>query len=185
MIKPHGSETLNPLFVSDQLRNEALLAEAEALPSMLLSSAAAANVVMLGAGYFTPLHGFMDLADALSVSESMRTTDGLFWPVPVLNMTDDISEIDGANRIALRDPNVRGNPVIAVMDVDGIEEVNDAELDTMTEQVFGTLDKNHPGVAVFAGQGRFLVSGDIPGLVSELLPRGFPGHVQDRRRNTR
>lgn len=174
MIKPHGAETLTPLFVSDQLRNEALLAEAEALPSLLVSSAAAANVVMLGAGYFTPLHGFMDLADALSVAESMRTTDGLFWPVPVLNMTDDISEIDGANRIALRDPNVPGNPVLAVMEVDGIEEVSDAELDTMTKQVFGTLDQNHPGVAVFANQGRFLVSGDIQVLSLSYFHSDFP-----------
>ena len=57
MIKPHGAESLKPLFVSDQSRNEALLAEAEALPSLLLNSAAAANAVMLGAGYFTPLDG--------------------------------------------------------------------------------------------------------------------------------
>jgi sulfate adenylyltransferase len=174
MIKPHGADALNSLFVNDQTLNESLLAEAEALPSLLLSSAAAANVVMLGAGYFTPLDGFMDLADALSVSETMRTTDGLFWPVPVLNMTDDISGIDGAKRIALRDPNVQGNPVIAIMDVDGIEEVSAAEIETMTQQVFGTLDKEHPGVAVFANQGRFCVSGDIQVLSLSYFHADFP-----------
>jgi len=50
MIKPHGADALNPLFVSDQTLHESLIAEAEAMPSLLLSSAAAANVVMLGAG---------------------------------------------------------------------------------------------------------------------------------------
>lgn len=174
MIKPHGAEALNPLFIDDQVVNESLLAEAESLPSLLLNSAAAANAVMLGAGYFTPLDGYMDLADALSVAENMHTTDGLFWPVPVLNMTDDISGIDGAKRIALRDPNMRGNPVIAIMDVDGIEEVSDADLEKITENVFGTLDEGHPGVAVFTSQGRFCISGDIQVLSLSYFHADFP-----------
>ena len=63
MIKPHGSDQLNPLLVDDAQR-QALLQEAESLPSLLLNSAAAANAVMLGAGYFNPLTGYMNLADA-------------------------------------------------------------------------------------------------------------------------
>jgi sulfate adenylyltransferase len=124
LIQPHGSDALTPLLVTETEERERLVAEAATLPSMLLSSAAAANAVMLGGGYFTPLSGYMNVADAMSVSEKMHTVDGLFWPVPVLNMTDDIGEIEGATRIALRDPNVDGEPVIAVMDVDAIEEVS-------------------------------------------------------------
>jgi sulfate adenylyltransferase len=161
VIKPHGADALNPLLVSDPRQLETLRAEAETLPSLLLNSAAAANAVMLGGGYFTPLSGYMDLADALSVSLKMRTVDGLFWPVPVLNLTDDISGIDGASRIALRDPNVAGNPVIAVMDVDAIEEISSEQMDTMTQEVYGTLDDTHPGVAVFRSLGRYCVSGAV------------------------
>jgi len=94
MIKPHGADTLQPRIVASDTERAALQHEAEFLPSMLLNSAAAANVVMLGAGYFTPLSGFMNLADAMSVATDMRTTDGLFWPIPVLNLTDDVSGID-------------------------------------------------------------------------------------------
>ena len=80
MIKPHGSEQLNPLYVYDSAQREALVAEAESLPSILLNSAAAANAVMLAGGYFNPLEGYMNLADALSVAENMHTVDGLFFP---------------------------------------------------------------------------------------------------------
>lgn len=73
MIKPHGSEELSHCFVSDEKDRDALLKEAETLPSLLLNSAAAANAVMLGGGYFNPLQGFMDLEDALSVAEHMKT----------------------------------------------------------------------------------------------------------------
>lgn len=161
MIKPHGSDTLNPLFVADETAHGQLLQEAHELPSITLSSAAAANAVMLGAGYFNPLSGYMSKADALSVGEHMRTTDGLFWPVPVLNVTDDIEPIKGAARIALRDPNVEGEPVIAVQDIEGIDEFSDAELETLTGQIFATHDPAHPGVATFNGLGRYVIHGPI------------------------
>ncbi|MEE4110390.1 MAG: sulfate adenylyltransferase, partial [Halieaceae bacterium] len=67
MIKPHGSASLNPRYVADDDQRAALTREAEGLPSLLLNSAAAANAVMLGAGYFNPLEGYMTLGDAQSV----------------------------------------------------------------------------------------------------------------------
>ncbi len=139
MIKPHCSDHLNPLFIQDDAQRAALLSEAERLPSLLLNSAAAANAVMLGAGYFNPLTGFMNLDDALSVAESLHTTDGLFWPVPVLNVTKETT-VEAGERLALRDPNVEGHPVMAIMHVAGIDRVTDAQMDAMAAQIFGTLD---------------------------------------------
>ncbi|MCH9695928.1 MAG: sulfate adenylyltransferase [Gammaproteobacteria bacterium] len=178
MINPHGADALKPLLVTDTEMREQLLAEADSLPSLLLSSAAAANAVMLGGGYFTPLSGYMNLADALSVSQKMHTVDGLFWPVPVLNLATDISGIEGSRRIALRDPNVEGNPVIAVMDVEAIEEISAEQKDTMTEQVYGTLDSAHPGVAVFQEQGNFCVSGPVQVLSLSYFATDFEGTFQ-------
>ena len=77
MIKPHGSDTLTPLFVKDEATRKQLEKEAESLPSIIVNSAAAANAVMLGAGYFTPLTGFMTAADAVSVADKMQTSR---WP---------------------------------------------------------------------------------------------------------
>lgn len=174
MISPHGSDQLNPLFVADDAVRQTLNEEAANLPTLLLNSAAAANAVMLGAGYFNPLKGYMNVQDAISVAESMQTSDGLFWPVPVVNRTDDISAIGDAKRIALLDPNVDGNPVIAIQDIESIEEISDAQLETMTEQVFGTLDKSHPGVATFMGLGKYVISGPIQVLNFSYFPTDFP-----------
>jgi len=153
MINPHGSADLMPLYVSDQNETERLLEEAKSLPSLLVNSAVAANAVMLGAGYFTPLKGYMNLADTMSVAEDMKMKDGLFWPVPIVNRTNDISSIENAGRIALLDPNVEGNPVIAIQDVESIETIKGDQLHTITEKVFGTTDKDHPGVSTFLSQG--------------------------------
>ena len=173
MIKPHGSDQLNPLFVYDTRQREALLAEAETLPSLLLNSAAAANAVMLGGGYFNPLTGYMNLPDSLSVAEKMHTVDGLFFPVPIVNMTTETG-IEAGARIALRDPNVKGHPVLAIMDVEAVEQVSDEQLNFMAEKIFRTLDPKHPGVATFSSLGRTLLSGPIQVLGFSYFQTDFP-----------
>jgi len=161
MIKPHGGDILKPLFVENLEERNALIEESASLPDLVLNSAAAANAVMLGAGYFSPLEGYMNLSDALSVSEKMQTENGLFWPVPCVNRTDDISQIKEASVIALRDPNVTGNPVLAIQNIEAIETLTDEEIDYISEQIFGTLDINHPGVKTFKNSGKYVISGSI------------------------
>ena len=175
MIKPHCSNTLQPLFIEDKNQRAALLEEARGLPSLLVSSAAAANAVMLGAGYFTPLTGYMNLADTLSVARDMKTEDGVFWPTPVVNIVPDAGNIKEGDRIALKDPNIDGNPVLAIMDVAAIETVGETELDEITQNVFGTLDMAHPGVAAFKTQGNHVLSGPIQVLNYSYFESDFPG----------
>ncbi len=174
MIKPLGSDTLNPLFVYDEKKHHELNKEAEGLPSLLLNSAAAANAVMLGAGYFNPLTGYMNIADAMSVAEKMQLTSGQFWPVPVFNRTADISAIKDAKRIALRDPNEEGNPVLAIQDIEAIEELSDDQANSIAEKVYGTLDSEHPGVATFNSHGKYVISGPIQVLNFSYFQQDFP-----------
>ena len=174
LIAPHGSKELHPLFVANSRENEKLRQEAESLPSIIVSSAAAANAVMLGAGYFNPLTGYMNKADALSVARDMKTTEGLFWPVPVLNLLKDASGVKAGSRIALRDPNVPGNPVLAVMDVDAIETLGDEDVALIIEKVYRTSDPKHPGVAAFEAQGRTVLSGPIKVLNFSYFQTEFP-----------
>ncbi|MBK5929012.1 sulfate adenylyltransferase [Halochromatium salexigens] len=174
MIKPIGSDELQPRFVYDSKRHHQLIHEAESLPSATISSQAAANAVMMGAGYFNPLEGFMNVADAVSVAETMRTLEGRFFPVPVLCLVESAEGIAGAERIALRDPNVEGNPVLAVMDVAGIETVSDAQMTLMTQQVYGTQDAEHPGVKTFNSQGQIALSGPIEVLNFSYFQNDFP-----------
>ncbi len=174
MIKPHGSETLNPLYVEDNAKRAKLIKEAAGLPSITICSAAAGNAVMLGSGYFNPLTGFMNKADALAVAEKMHTASGLFWPTPVLNMVEDASAIKGAKRIALLDPNVKGNPVLAIQDVKAIEKFSDDEMKMMTEKIFRTDDMNHPGVNAFNTVGKTCISGPIQVLNYSYFAKDFP-----------
>ncbi len=176
MISPIGSDTLTPLFVYDPQEHDALAHEAESLPSVVITSSAAGNAVMLGGGYFTPLKGYMNVADAMGAAEKMVLSDGSFFPVPVMNLVDDdaLAALDGAKRIALRDPNVEGDPVLAVMDVEAVETVSDDQMNTMCEKVYRTTDPEHPGVAAFMSQGRNAISGPIKVLNFSYFQMDFP-----------
>ncbi len=175
MIKPLGSEKLNALYVADAAKRAALVKEAEGLPSILISSAAAGNAVMLGGGYFNPMTGYMNVADAMSVAKDMRTTKGQFWPTPLLNVVEDASAIKGAKRIALKDPNVAGNPVIAIQDVESIEVFTDEQMAMMTKAVFGTDDMEHVGVKTFNTVGKTCIAGPIQVLNFSYFPTEFAG----------
>lgn len=174
MINPHGSDTLKPLYVYDEAQRNALVKEAETLPQLLVSSAAAANAVMLGGGYFTPLPGYMNLADSLKVATDLKTASGLFFPIPIVNLVQDVSAIQGAKRIALRDPNLPGNPVIAIQTVEAIEEASKEQLELIAREVFGTLDPQHPGVQTFLALGNKMISGPIQVLHFSYFEKDFP-----------
>lgn len=174
LIKPHGSDTLNPLYVSDDKKREDLVKEAKSLPSIVVCSQAAANAVMLGSGYFNPLKGYMGLEESLKVAEKMQTKDGLFWPVPIVSVVKDASPVKGAKRIALRDPNVDGNPVIAIQDVQAIEEATEDQMRFIAEKVYGTLDEKHPGVDAWMSAGRTFISGPIQVLNYSYFATDFP-----------
>ncbi len=161
MIKPHGSNELMPKIVSTEEEKIALLDAAQSMKKITVNSAAAANLVMLGAGYFTPLDGFMEKKDVIAVANRMQLDDGLFWPTPVVNLTNQELEITEGESIALIDPNVEGEQIIAIQTVNEIEKLSDDEINNIVNKVYGTNDKSHPGVQTFYEQGNILISGGV------------------------
>ena len=178
MIPPYGASSLKSLYVEDAALRSSLLEEAQRLPSLLINSSTAANVIMLGAGYFSPLSGFMDKTDALSVAEILHTRAGLFWPIPILNLVDKDISIDVGKSIALRDPNVKGAPVIAIQDVESVETLTDSEVEKVLANVFRTVEIQHPGVSTFIQLGRQVVSGPLRVLSYSYFENDFPDIFQ-------
>lgn len=174
MINVHGGGELVPLLVESAERRIELATEAQTMPKVLLTTNALANVVMLGAGYFTPLSGFMNKADSLSVCESMITQQGLFWPVPIMNCVDDASALSVGDKIALCDPHSAEHPVIAIQTLEAIEIFTESEMYSMAESVFATRDIEHPGVESFLQQGRYCLSGPCQVLNLSYFENEFP-----------
>jgi len=80
--------------------------------------------------------------------------------VPVMNLVPSIDAKVG-ERIALLDPNVKDTPVIAIQTITAIEQFEDQELLEIAQAVFGTVDREHPGVNAFLSQGNVAISGSL------------------------
>jgi len=92
---------------------------------------------------FAPLTGFLGKSDYDSVVKKMRLTSGELWPIPVnLDISRDKAEnLSAGDTLELRDPEGVLLANIAV------EDIWEPDREVEAEAVFGTLDRNHPGVA--------------------------------------
>ena len=104
----------------------------------------------------------------------MTLDSGLFWPTPVMNLLAAEPPVGVGERLALRDPNVDGNPVLAIQTIDSIEQLDEKQLTTLAQQVYGTSDKEHPGVNAFLSQGNTVVAGPIEVLNYSYFSTDFP-----------
>ena len=170
LIKPYGSDQLLAPFNAIGVN----LADVEQIPKFLLNDSAIANVVMLGSGYFNPLQGFMNKTEALSVCDEFRTLNGLFWPIPVLNITREMPDFKIGEKVALLDSSQDHNPCIAIMNISDVEFLSDQDLNYFCMRIFGTNDCNHPGVNKFKKLGNYLVSGSIEVSQLSTFPMDHP-----------
>ena len=170
LIKPYGSNELLTPFKEIGVN----LADVEQMPKFLLNDSAIANVVMLGSGYFNPLQGFMNKTEAISVCDELRTLNGLFWPIPVLNITREMPDFKTGEKVALLDSSQDHNPCIAIMNISDVEFLSDQDLNYFCMRIFGTNDCNHPGVNKFKKLGNYLVSGSIEVSQLSTFPMDHP-----------
>jgi len=166
LVPPHGGGNLSPLLLEDSSLAEERI-RARALPRLNISSREKGDLIMLGIGGFTPLDGFMGHADWRSVCDDMRTTAGVFWPIPI-TLSAPEQRADGikpGDNIALADAEM--DEIVATLKVTekySIDKVQECKA------VFRTDDPGHPGVKMVMEQGPV----NLAGPVKVLSRGGFP-----------
>jgi sulfate adenylyltransferase len=120
-----------------------------------------ADFEMIGNGGFAPLTGPQGSEDWKSVVENMTVASGEYWPIPITLATDlDVSEGD-----TVEVSSDEGKPLGRL----NVSEVFERNLESEAENVYRTLDKEHPGVAAIYQEGARCIAGIYE--VDEL-----PGH---------
>ena len=79
--RPHGGKLTNRVLQGK--RRERLLEEAVELPKLNLSFDYAVDVENIARGVFSPLEGFMNQEEYLSVLYNMRLPDDTPWTIPI------------------------------------------------------------------------------------------------------
>ncbi|WP_308636564.1 sulfate adenylyltransferase [Paenibacillus silvisoli] len=165
-IKPHGGVLVNR--VASGAERDALLAEAAALPVIVVNTWAVSDLDLIGVGAFSPLTGFLNEADYRSVVERMRLADGTVWSIPITLAVEETkaSELSTGQRAALVGED---GVVYAVIDIESIYSV-DQKIEAVN--VFKTDDIAHPGVAKLFGRPNTYVGGPIT-VLNRPVPEKF------------
>jgi len=156
LIPPHGGTLVN--LVVGQERAEELRDLSRDCPSWDLKPRQICDLELLANGGFSPLRSFLCRSDYDSVCEKMRLVDGTIWPIPItLDVSEDVAKnLDTGSMLALRDPE---GVLLAALNV---EEVWRPERMQEAEQVFGTVNPEHPGVAyLINGTEQWYVGGKL------------------------
>ena len=171
LVDPHGGGDLLPLL----LEGDAFALErrrAATLPALRVSSREKGDLIMMGIGGFTPLHGFMSHADWQGVCDDMKMADGLFWPIPITLSADEAlaGAIAIGQEVTLVDPD--DGHCLATMRVTekySIDKVHECV------RVYKTVDPAHPGVKMVMEQPAV----NLAGPVKVLSQGGFPEKYGD------
>ena len=178
--KPHGGELKN-LYLTGQAV-EAEKTRARDIPSWDLSMRQLCDLEMLLNGAFSPLEGFMGVADYNAVLENMRLVDGVLWPMPItLDVTEKFADsVEPGVRIALRD---HEGVLIATMDVES-SFCPDKKAEALA--VFGSADEAHPAVRYLNDQANDVYLGgrlygvEAPNHYDFKHLRDSPAQVRER-----
>ncbi|WP_062108833.1 sulfate adenylyltransferase [Bacillus niameyensis] len=158
--QPHGGKLVNRVVTGKELEEE--LQRARQLPMIMVDLEAVITLEMIATGVLSPNEGFMNEDDYKSVLSNGRLKNGVVWPVPLsfapigdrnkqvitsLTIGDEVTLVDES-----KDP-------VAIMK---IEDLFDYDKNFRASHLFGTTDRNHPGVdAIFRRMGDVALGGPI------------------------
>ena len=133
-------------------------------------------------GAFSPLEGFLNRDDYLSVLGEMRLQSGLLWPIPInLDVTEAFADsLSSGEHVALRD---REGVIIAILEVQDIWKPDKRE---EAESVYQTQDEAHPGVDYLYNRAREVyLGGKLRGIEPPIhydfrLLRDSPSELRGR-----
>lgn len=175
LIEPHGGRGLVCSLLKG-VELEAELVKAKTLKQIRIHSRATSDLIMMGIGAFSPLHGFMTKKDWKGVCETFTMADGTFWPIPITVdcSKEDADAIKPDSEITLVDDAT--GTMMATMKVVEKFEMTEADKTWECMQVFTTDDiAGHPGVEKVHNQKDVNLAGPVK-VLSELdFAAKFPG----------
>ncbi|MGA7439754.1 MAG: bifunctional sulfate adenylyltransferase/adenylylsulfate kinase [Luteibacter sp.] len=158
LIEAHGGE-LKELYLPGAEALDARRASG-ALASVVLDHRHLCDLELLLDGAFSPLDGFMSEADYRAVVDGLRLADGTLWPMPItLDVSEEVAApLSVGQDIVLRDIQGTALAMLTLSDIFRPDKAREAM------GVYGTLDRQHPGVADLLGRGGVYLGGRLRGL---------------------
>ena len=116
------------------------------------------DVIQIAQGVYSPLKGFMDLADLESVLDDYRLVDGQVWTLPIILQINEErwNSLKTEMTVSMK---FKGNSDSQM--VLKISELYKIDLESVAKRWFETSDPKHPGVERLYSLGAYVVAGEI------------------------
>ncbi len=157
---PHGGKLVYSVASGDEL--EHWLEKAKRLPKIMVDLEAVITIEMIATGVLSPNDGFMNEKDYKSVLKHGRLANGIIWPVPL-----SFAPIGRRNEEVIKSLSL-GDEVILVDEQETpiavltIEDIFAYDKEERARHLFGTTDRNHPGVdSIYRRMGDTALAGPI------------------------
>ncbi|MCK5044574.1 sulfate adenylyltransferase [Candidatus Parcubacteria bacterium] len=151
LINPHGGVLIQNFIDFNKVE------DIKNLPTIDIDEQTLSDVVQIAEGTYSPLKGFMDHDELISVLQDYKLPNGVVWPLPILlQLNKEDINFSQKDLIALRWK--KDKKIYAVMKVSGTRKINISDI---AKKWFGTEDIRHPGVAYFAKRGNYIISGEV------------------------
>ena len=158
--KPHGGKLVNTVLTGRERDEE--LARAKELPMIVVDLEAVITIEMIATGVLSPNEGFMNEADYKSVLKNGRLSNGLIWPVPLSfapigkRNQEVVQSLSVGDEVALADDTKEPVAILKIEDIFAYDKEERAR------HLFGTNDRNHPGVdSIYRRMGEYALGGPL------------------------
>lgn len=158
--QPHGGKLVDKVVVGQEREEEII--RAKQLPTIMVDMEAAITLEMIATGVLSPNEGFMNEADYNSVLANGRLTSGLVWPAPLSfapignRNKEVVKSLSIGDEVTLANEN---NEPIAILQ---IEDIFKYDKEHRAQSLFGTPDRDHPGVdSIYRRMGDVSLGGPI------------------------
>lgn len=168
-ITPHGGKLVNRLATGADKEN--ILKQSRSWKKINVDEWTYADLECIATGAFSPLTGFMNEADYKSVVTDMHLRSGHVWTIPItLPVESNVAfGLQCGEKLCL----CYEGKTVAIMQVEDCYEVDKAQ---EAIHVYGTTDRDHPGVKRLLNNPDMYVGGPITLL--ERQPVLFPNYTR-------
>jgi len=155
MLPPHGGKLVDRVLPTE--RQQGALEEAGKLPQLNVGDDLAKDIENIAFGAFSPLEGFLCENDYMSVLHEKRLSNDLPWTLPIVldASKGELKGLKQGDTVAIIDPLKES---IALLD---IEQIFPFKKEELAQEIFGTTDRAHPGVAKTCAMKDSLVGGRV------------------------
>jgi sulfate adenylyltransferase len=152
---PHGGR-LEERIVEKETR-EKWIEDAKRISKIFLDTREMDDLELIGVGALSPLKGYMNQDEYLSVISQMRLVNGLPWTIPITLHASkpELSGIKVGDDVALLDSESR------LLGILHLQEMYEWNKEKEATKIYLTNDKKHPSVDYISKAGEYLLGGEI------------------------